>query len=140
MIADWRCDWTGLGVAEMIARSGGRKVTLCVNGNAAGEMLQQYTRNAMLAAVFEANVEIMTNVRLYGADEDSVYLQNTLTAQPVLVDDVAGLVLALGHRQNDTLLRELQTLGTQVHAIGDCMSPRTVEEATLDGLRVASGI
>ncbi|MFF2113905.1 oxidoreductase [Rhodococcus koreensis] len=140
VIADWRCDWTGLGVAEMIARSGGRKVTLCVNGNAAGEMLQQYTRNAMLAAVFEANVEIITNVRLYGADEDTVYLQNTLTAQPVLVDDVAGLVLALGHRQNDSLLRELQTLGTPVHAIGDCMSPRTVEEATLDGLRVASGI
>ncbi|MBV6754852.1 oxidoreductase [Rhodococcus opacus] len=140
VIADWRCDWTGLGVAEMIARSGGRKVTLCVNGNAAGETLQQYTRNAMLGAAFEANVEIVTNVRLYGADDDTVYLQNTLTSQPVLVDDVAGLVLALGHRQEDGLFHALEQTGAVVHAIGDCMSPRTVEEATLEGLRVASRI
>ncbi|MFC9557522.1 FAD-dependent oxidoreductase [Rhodococcus sp. NPDC056960] len=140
VIADWRCDWTGLGVAEMIARSGGRKVTLCVNGNAAGELLQQYTRNAMLAAVFEANVDIVTNVRLYGADDDTVYLQNTLTSQPVIIDDVAGLVLALGHRQEDGLLRALEGTGVPVHAIGDCMAPRTVEEATLEGLRVASGL
>jgi predicted NAD/FAD-dependent oxidoreductase len=26
----------------------------------------------------------------------------------------------------------------EVHAIGDCLSPRTVEEAVLEGLRVAS--
>ncbi|HEY5853579.1 MAG TPA: FAD-dependent oxidoreductase, partial [Aldersonia sp.] len=31
VVADWRGDWTGLGVAEMVARLG-RKVTLCVNG------------------------------------------------------------------------------------------------------------
>ncbi|MFE5704947.1 FAD-dependent oxidoreductase [Rhodococcus koreensis] len=140
VVADWRCDWTGLGVAEMIARSGGRKVTLCVNGYSAGEMLQQYTRNAMLGAVYEANVEILTNVRLYGADEDTVYLQNTLTAQHVLSEDVAALVLALGHQQQDSLYHELKATGVEVHAIGDCQSPRTVEEATLDGLKVATAL
>jgi 2,4-dienoyl-CoA reductase-like NADH-dependent reductase (Old Yellow Enzyme family)/thioredoxin reductase len=138
VVADWRCDWTGLGVADMVARSGGRKVTLCVNGYAPGETIQQYTRNAMLSAIYEANVEIITNVRLYGADEDTVYLQNTLTSQPVLVEDVAALVLALGHRQQDGLYHDLKENGVEVHAIGDCQSPRTVEEATLDGLRVAS--
>ncbi|KAA0084580.1 FAD-dependent oxidoreductase [Mycolicibacterium sp. P9-64] len=140
VVADWRCDWTGLGISETIARSGGRKVTLCVNGYAPGETIQQYTRNSMLGAAYEANVEIITNVRLYGADEDTVYLQNTLTSQPMLVDEVAALVLALGHRQRDDLFRELKSIGVDVHAIGDCQSPRTVEEATLDALRVASSL
>lgn len=138
VVADWRCDWTGLGVAELIARSGGRRVTLCVNGYAAGETIQQYTRNVMLAAVHEANVDIVTSVRLYGADEDTVYLQNTLSAQPVIVEDVAALVLAMGHRQEDSLYHQLKSTGIDVRAIGDCQSPRTVEEATLEGLKVAA--
>ncbi|KAA0108247.1 FAD-dependent oxidoreductase [Mycolicibacterium sp. P9-22] len=140
VVADWRCDWIGLGVAELIARSGGRRVTLCVNGYAPGETIQQYTRNAMLGAVYEANVEIMTNVRLYGADEDTVYLQNTLTAQPVIVEDVAALVLALGHRQEDSLYHQLLSTGIDVRPIGDCQSPRTVEEATLEGLKVGAAL
>ena len=144
VVADWRCDWIGLGVAEMIARSGGRKVTLAVDGYAPGETIQQYTRNAMLAAVYEAGVEIVTNARLYGADDDTVYLQNTLTSQPVIAEDVAALVLCLGHKQEDGVFHELTAqlsgTGTEVYAIGDCQAPRTVEEATLEGLRVASRI
>jgi 2,4-dienoyl-CoA reductase-like NADH-dependent reductase (Old Yellow Enzyme family) len=140
VIADWRCDWTGLGVAELIARSGGRRVTLCVNGYAAGESIQQYTRNVMLGAVYEANVDIITSVRLYGADEDTVYLQNTLTGQPVIVEDAAALVLSMGHRQQDSLYHQLKADGVEVQAIGDCQSPRTVEEATLEGLKVAAAL
>lgn len=144
VVADWRCDWIGLGVAEMIARSGGRKVTLAVDGYAPGETIQQYTRNAMLGAVYAAGVDIMTNVRLYGADDDTVYLQNTLTSQPVIAEDVAALVLCLGHKQEDALFRtltaELKSAPVEVYAIGDCQAPRTVEEATLEGLRVASKI
>ena len=35
VIADWRCDWVGLGLAEKLAKDGCR-VRLCVNGNFAG--------------------------------------------------------------------------------------------------------
>ncbi len=36
---------------------------------------------------------------------------------------------------------ELETPGTfdgEVHGIGDCLAPRTVEEAVLEGLKVAA--
>ena len=39
VIADWRSDWIGLGVAERLAAAGSR-VRLCVNGTHAGETLQ----------------------------------------------------------------------------------------------------
>ncbi|MGQ4614473.1 oxidoreductase [Nocardia sp. R7R-8] len=139
VIADWRCDWTGLGVAEMLARQG-RRVTLCVNGYAAGEQLQQFTRIAMLRSATEAKVRFVAHARLFGADDDTVYLVNTLTGEPIILDGVAGLVLATGHQQNDTLHTELESSGIAFTGIGDCLAPRTVEEAVLEGLEAATSL
>jgi hypothetical protein len=47
-------------------------------------------------------------------------------------------VLALGHEPVDDLLTELDGEAWEVHGIGDCLAPRTVEEAVLEGLRVAA--
>ena len=63
--------------------------------------------------------------------------------------DAAALVLAAGHVADSTLYDELTArpdlrsaagLPIEVHGIGDCLAPRTVEEAVLEGLRVASAI
>ena len=43
VIADWRCDWVGLGVAELLAANG-CAVRLCVNGEMAGQSIQMYLR------------------------------------------------------------------------------------------------
>ena len=83
----------------------------------------------------------MPLVRLYGADADSVYFQHVLTGEPVIIDKVAALVLAQGHDSVDDLLRALEDDDTvEVHGVGDCLAPRTVEEAVLEGLRVGSAI
>lgn len=139
VVADWRSDWTGLGVAELLARAG-RKVTLAVTGYAAGESLQQYVRGVLVGAMYRAGVTIVPNVRVFGVDDDTVYLQNTLTGQPQLLEGVGALVLAQGHQQVDGLLTALEAGNVPVFGIGDCVAPRTVEEATLEALRVASAL
>ncbi|WP_235681232.1 oxidoreductase [Tomitella gaofuii] len=136
VVADWRCDWTGLGVAQMLARRG-RKVTLCVDGYMAGEMLQQYVRDEMIAAAHSAGVEVIPNVRVMGVDEDTVYLQHRLSSKPVMVDGVAATVFALGPLPEDGLAAELEPLSCDIVSIGDCVAPRTVEEAVLEGLKAA---
>jgi 2,4-dienoyl-CoA reductase-like NADH-dependent reductase (Old Yellow Enzyme family)/thioredoxin reductase len=136
VIADWRCDWVGLGAARMLAERK-RKVTLCVDGYMAGEMLQQYVRDELLAAAHRAGIEVITNVRVYGIDEDTVYLQHRLSGEPVIVENVAATVFSLGSIPNDSLLRTLDGLAEDVIAIGDCRAPRTVEEAVLEGLQAA---
>jgi NADPH-dependent 2,4-dienoyl-CoA reductase/sulfur reductase-like enzyme len=137
VVADWRCDWTGMGVALLLAERGHR-VTLAVDGYMPGQRVQQYVRDVMQAAMHRAGVAVVPTVRVYGADADAVYLQHTLSGEPVVVEGVAALVLAQGHEPEDGLLRELEGYRGDVRAIGDCLAPRTVEEAVLEGLVVAT--
>ena len=139
VIADWRCDWVGLGVAHLLAAKG-RRVTLAVNGYSAGQRLQQYVRDAMLAKAARSSITILPNVRIYGADDDTVYLQHTLSREPVIVDDVAALVMAHAPEPVDGLLAQLADFPGEVHAIGDCLSPRTVEEAVLEGMKAGHAV
>ena len=139
MVADFRGDWVGLGTARLLAAAG-HEVTLAVRGYAAGESLQQYVRDSLLAAISRQRITVLPLVRPFGADDDTVYLQHVLTEEPVLVGDVAGLVLACGSSPANELLDALDSAGVPALGIGDCLAPRTVEEAVLEGLVAASGI
>jgi 2,4-dienoyl-CoA reductase-like NADH-dependent reductase (Old Yellow Enzyme family) len=139
VVADWRCDWIGLGVATLLAQRG-RKVTLGVTGYHAGQRIQQYVRDAMIADALRLGVEILPLVRPYGADEETVYLQHVLTGEPVLIEPAAALVLSAGHLPVTGLAAELAGSGLDVREIGDCLAPRTVEEAVLEGLLAGSDL
>jgi 2,4-dienoyl-CoA reductase-like NADH-dependent reductase (Old Yellow Enzyme family) len=139
VVADWRCDWIGLGVATLLAQQG-HPVTLGVSGYFAGQRLQQYVRDAMIAEAVRLGVEIVPLVRPYGADDDTVWFQHVLTGEPVPVSPATSLVLSQGHEAVDELSPLLAALGLELHLIGDCLAPRTVEEAVLDGLRVGSAV
>ncbi len=81
VIADWRADWIGLGLAEAMAASG-RRVRLCVNGIAAGELLQSYVRDTMVKrALSLGGVEVIPYARLFGADGTTGYFQNIATGE-----------------------------------------------------------
>jgi 2,4-dienoyl-CoA reductase-like NADH-dependent reductase (Old Yellow Enzyme family) len=137
VVADWRCDWIGLGVAALLARRG-RRVTLGVSGYFAGQRIQQYVRDAMIAEATRLGVVIIPLVRPYGADADAVYLQHVLTDEPVIIEPASALVLAQGHLPVTELADSLSDEPFGVHRIGDCLAPRTVEEAVLEALVTAT--
>jgi 2,4-dienoyl-CoA reductase-like NADH-dependent reductase (Old Yellow Enzyme family)/thioredoxin reductase len=137
VVVDWRGDWIGIGVARSLAAQG-RRVTLCVNGYAAGETLQQYVRDAMLTALQREHITVTPLVRLFGVDDDTVYLQHVLSEEPLEIGSVAALVLACGHESSNELLNALSDFSGEVIGVGDCLAPRTVEEAVLEGLVVSS--
>jgi 2,4-dienoyl-CoA reductase-like NADH-dependent reductase (Old Yellow Enzyme family)/thioredoxin reductase len=140
VVADWRCDWIGLGVAALLARRG-HKVTLAVSGYHAGQLIQQYVRDAMIADAVRLGVELLPLVRPRGVDAETVYLQHVLTGEPVLIDACA-LILAQGHLPvtdlADALAGSGVPSGLEVRQVGDCLAPRTVEEAVLEGLVAGS--
>jgi 2,4-dienoyl-CoA reductase-like NADH-dependent reductase (Old Yellow Enzyme family)/thioredoxin reductase len=136
VIADWRCDWVGVGLAEMLAASGCH-VRLAVSGPVAGELLQAYVRDMTVGRLHKLGVEIITYARLFGCDESTVYFQHIANEEPILVEKVDTLVLAQGQTPETALLDQLADYDGEVTAIGDCLTPRTAEEAVLEGLKAA---
>jgi len=139
VVADSRGDWIGLGAARLLAAAG-HEVVLAVAGYAAGESLQQYVRDRLLAAIARQRITVLPLARPFGADADTVYLQHVLTEEPILVEDAAGLVLACGAAPDRDLLDALDQAALPAVGVGDCLAPRTVEEAVLDGLVAASDL
>ncbi|MDD1015601.1 FAD-dependent oxidoreductase [Pseudomonas rubra] len=135
LVVDWRCDWIGPGIAERLVREG-HQVQLAVNGTHCGESLPLYVRDQMAGELHKLGIPITPYARLYGCDDTSVYLQHTASGEPMIFENIDTLVLCQGHQPVDTLAAELQGL-VEVKRIGDCLAPRTVEEAVYDGLKVA---
>ncbi|MER9174369.1 FAD-dependent oxidoreductase [Mesorhizobium sp. M0955] len=139
VIADWRCDWVGLGLAEKYAQSG-YHVRLAVTGTEPGQMIQSYVRNHALAKLHKLGVEIIPYARLIGADSDTVYFEHALSGGPLLCEGVDSVVLAQGHSADTTLEEQLVGYIGELHVIGDCLAPRTAEEAVREGLEIGTSV
>ncbi|BAO62097.1 FAD/FMN-binding/pyridine nucleotide-disulfide oxidoreductase [Pseudomonas protegens Cab57] len=135
VVADWRCDWIGPGIAERLVRAG-HQVQLAVNGTHCGESLPLYVRDQMAGELHKLAIPIIPYARLYGCDDSTVYLQHTASGEPMLLENVDSLVLCQGHQSVDDLGQQLKGL-VPFQRIGDCLAPRTVEEAIHEGLKVA---
>lgn len=133
VVADWRADWIGPGLAEMLAREGSR-VDLAVNGLHMGETLPFYVRDVLAANLHRLGVAVTPYARLVGTFGDTVYMQHTASDLPIEFEGTETLVLATGHLPVDGLAAEVRALGIDCHAVGDCQSPRTAEEAVYEGM------
>ena len=135
VVVDWRCDWIGPGIAERLVRAG-HHVQLAVNGTHCGENLPLYVRDQLAGELHRLGVPIIPYARLYGCDDNTVYLQHTASGEPMLLENMDSLVLCQGHQPVDTLGAELAGR-VPFERIGDCLAPRTAEEAIYEGLKVA---
>ena len=139
VIADWRCDWIGLGLAEKLARDG-CKVTLAVNGYMPGQTIQMYVRDRWVGDLHKLGVETIPYARLYGADASSAYLQHVTSGEPIIIDEVDTIVTSLGHHSVTSLADSLEDWSGEVLMAGDCLAPRTCEEAVFEGLKAGVAV
>ena len=117
-----------LGLAERLA----------INGMIAGQTIPQYTPDAWLGNLHKLRMEIITQVRLFGIDAEDAYFQHTVSGKPMVLEAVDTLVTAVGHTPNTELEKPLIQPGIPHQLIGGSLSPRTTEEAILEGLRVGA--
>ena len=139
VVADWGGDPGGMDAAELL-RAAGNAVTLAVASASVGEGVHQYRRNLYLQRLYRAGVEVLQHHELAGAADGAVLLRNVFA--PELERRVTAdlLVLALGRVPVDTLAPELRARGLRVEAAGDCLSPRSLEEAVLEGTLAARAV
>ncbi|MBT4041369.1 MAG: FAD-dependent oxidoreductase, partial [Rhodospirillales bacterium] len=139
VVADWRCDWVGVGVAQKLALEGSH-VRLCVDGMHAAQNLQKYLAWHWTGELHKVGVEVIPYARLYGADGDTVYFQHSTSGEPIICEGVDTLVVAQGHAPVTTLEHELMGCDADVHLVGDCLSPRSAEEAIYEAEMAARKI
>jgi 2,4-dienoyl-CoA reductase-like NADH-dependent reductase (Old Yellow Enzyme family) len=136
VVSDWGGDWTGLDCAESLAAAG-RSVRLVTAAVALGEWVHQYQRNLYLARLDEAGVELHHHLRPVQLAAGAVQFENVFSGRQVVLDGVDTLVTHAGREAADDLLADLEAAALTVHRAGDCLGPRSFEEAIREGTLVA---
>jgi 2,4-dienoyl-CoA reductase-like NADH-dependent reductase (Old Yellow Enzyme family) len=139
VIADWSCDWSGLGVAEKLAREG-HYVRLMSGGSVAGESIQGIVRDHWIGILHGLGVEMTAYARFYGALDGSAYFQHMTGGEAIICEQVDTIVSCYAP-QSDCESDWIEAIeGITVTRVGDALCPRTVEEAVLEGFNAAMSL
>ncbi|MER1987338.1 MAG: FAD-dependent oxidoreductase [Solibacillus sp.] len=138
VIFDFKGDWSAIEAALYLAQQG-IDVTLYTARLYVGENVHQYLRNEYMKQLYEANVKLVTHFDFGGIADQGIAIRNLFT-HAVDYIEADHIVLALGRVPKDELYNEIIEAAPFVTKIGDCLAPRTLEEATLEGLQAAVDI
>ena len=138
-IADWRGDWVGVGLAEWFIREG-RQVTLATSAHGPAVSLMPYVRDQWVATLQGLGVRFVAYARPFGADGADVYFEHTYSGEAIIVPEADTFVVSYGNAPRPNPFEGADLAGANVVVIGDAASPRTVEEAVLEGLVAGDAI
>lgn len=93
-----------------------------------------YGRLKRQGVVFTPNHELVE------IDEDRVTIADVYTGERIVREPVDGVVLTLGNRADDGLLRQLERAGVDAHGVGDCIAPRRIFNAIWEAEQVARAL
>jgi pyruvate/2-oxoglutarate dehydrogenase complex dihydrolipoamide dehydrogenase (E3) component len=132
VIADWGGDATALDCAEVLTAAG-RDVVLAVGSVTPAETLHQYTRNVYIGRLCRLGIDIRHYLDVVSASGGEVRLRNVLAPELETTVQADAVVLSMGRVPEDSLVSALLERGLRVEEAGDCRTPRSIEEAILEG-------
>ena len=139
VIADWGGDATALDCAEVLTAAG-REVVLAVGSIIPGETLHQYTRNIYIERLCRLGIDIRHYLDVVSASGGEVLLRNVLAPELEATVQADAVVLSMGRVPEDSLVSALMERGLRVEEAGDCRTPRSIEEAILEGTLAAGAL
>ncbi len=86
------------------------------------------------------DIRLTANCFLASLGPNSATIINNYTGQPRQLENLALAVLVTPQMAHDALYHQLQGRVKQLHRVGDCIAPRRVEHAILDGERAARAL
>jgi len=126
---------SALETAEYLSTKG-NEVTMIVRRNAAAiaENVGPTARDRLLKRVNEKGVRILLFSVPIAIETDHLVIKRMGNIERIATDYV---VQSIGSRKVDGLVRILRQMGKEFYMIGDCVEPRTIREAILEGKEVA---
>jgi thioredoxin reductase len=124
----------GCAVAEMVVDRGGRAEVVSRQFHPAIDFGLTNTV-ALYRRLFRKGVELTPHTDLRSIEGDEVVLFNYYNDRERVVRDLDMVVIVTPSAPNDSLIAPLRAAGLEVHAIGDCVAPRDIEDAVYEGHR-----
>ena len=136
LIVDDNGDYLPMGLARLLAASG-HEVTVVTSDAMSGRKLEATLDWPwIMPRVVEAGIKLRTLTYVENISKGEVTLKAVLggAIERIAVDTV---VLSMLRESQDSLYHQLKARGLQVRRIGDCIAPREVDDAVLEGFREA---
>ncbi len=127
---------SGCSVAELVANAGGKAEVISRQFHPAIDFGLTNTIS-LYRRLFCKNVELTAHHDLGQVRDGVIHVVNCYSGKERKTVDLDMVVFVTVPTPNDKLLAPLQAAGVEVHAIGDCVAPGDIENATFEGHRIA---
>jgi 2,4-dienoyl-CoA reductase-like NADH-dependent reductase (Old Yellow Enzyme family) len=128
-----------LSAAELLATSG-TDVQVVYPGFAVGEDVHLTMRIPLYERLLSAGATFVPNSEVSAIHGTAVVIQNIYSRRVSRTQGVDLLVTWLGSQASDGLWRALEGRLQELHAVGDCLAPRSVEAAMMEGAKIARAL
>jgi 2,4-dienoyl-CoA reductase-like NADH-dependent reductase (Old Yellow Enzyme family) len=128
-----------LTLADLLAGRG-HEVTLVSELLVIGQGVEKRTQHLLLQRLVRAGVHLRPMTEVTAVDGPRLRTRDVVTDRAGIIEDVDTVVLANGGAAVDGLRAPLREEGREVHLIGDCLSPRQILHAILDGARIGRAL
>ena len=126
-------------LAEMLADQG-HQVEVITERMFVGESQDPGSNHNTLRRLMEKNVGMHTLTGLKAIEGTDLLVYNSLTRQERVMQGFDSVVVAMGGVARDEVYHTLRNQGRQVIAVGDCLAPRRVLHAVLEGARAGHAV
>ena len=126
----------GLSAADYLLERG-RRVEVVSRLFYAGQDVGITSIVPLYTRLFAKGVVFTPHTDLVAVEGSTVVVANVYTGEERRIEGVDTVVLSMGARSTDALYRALRGRVPDLHAVGDCVAPRGVHHAILEGTRVA---
>lgn len=139
VIVDDNGDYLPLGLARLLAAAG-RQVTVVTADSMLGRKLEATLDWPwIMPRVAAAGISLRASSTVERIAPGQVELRSTLAGEPQRIE-ADTVVLCMLRESDDTLYHALKDAGVPVRRVGDCVAPREVDDAVLEGFREAQAI
>ena len=88
----------------------------------------------------DQGVEMITNSIVSSIGKDSVTIINHYNGQEKILEGITGVVLVGSPKPREELYYQIKDKVPEIYRIGDCLAPRRIENAIMDGFKLGRSI
>lgn len=114
----------------------GKKVQVLSELSVIGGDIETNTFRMLYQRLFEKGVTLRPFTGVKEIRDRKVIVYNVYTKHEEEIDGIDTIVIAAGNRSNNQIYIGLKGKVKELYSIGDCVSPRKVNDAILEGSRI----